>query len=624
MARRPEETRGVLVFQEGKRIEGGYYIIAVYDDPATKTVSFAAYELETDYTYTHPLSYSELDGLFKYNSELMNPSNRDGRYHWVIERLDFVQDARGRKVLCLAPEPTPEDLEDIPEQKPASKKTFHAGKIDAQLRQKLIGEMDTANDHANYVRLVRSEDARKRFLAELHSKRMLEQLKATQRMLKMDEERDARMAKLEYIKASTQAKAQKYRSENEMKTQTTAQLDVLIKQKDAEAIRRLMKDKEEQKHSAETQGEQNRQKRKARERSWKEQRDVEQEKMRLLEKKRNEAVKKREALVTKRCKEIARETREGIEAKRRIEMERLEKKEELLVKIEEEKAQARKAKREEQEMWEDLENVREANNLERELKRNQTEKKYLDDMRKQEKEQREAMLARRWKAYSAQLLQWKLQTAGRASAKREQARKDEQRAGKIQARDDERVRQRREEEYLRRAQEEKDRMEQKSSAKKEKGSTQKKELKATEGVAADSDEEDGFQKLFEQQERERRHGAREAKRAREQDKMKSIEQLGSNASKRNQGEVLRYEQAKQKEYQVKSRAEEARLRRENDRLEAEKTQAEAREMREDLFDRLDAVREVRHEEREGARLQACLGNVKKKRLGGALPMVLAI
>jgi len=54
MARRPEETRGVLVFQEGKKIEGGYYIIAVYDDPATKTVSFAAYELETDYTYTHP------------------------------------------------------------------------------------------------------------------------------------------------------------------------------------------------------------------------------------------------------------------------------------------------------------------------------------------------------------------------------------------------------------------------------------------------------------------------------------------------------------------------------------------------------------------------------------------
>lgn len=623
MARRPEETRGVLVFQEGKKIEGGYYIIAVYDDPATKTVSFAAYELETDYTYTHPLSYSELDGLFKYNSELMNPSNRDGRYHWVIERLDFVQDAKGRKVLCLAPEPTPEDLEEISDAPKPPSKTFHAGKIDAQLRQKLIGWLDTSNDHANYVKLVRSEDARKRFLAELHSKRMLEQLKATQRMLKMDEERDERMAKLEYIKASTQAKAQKYRSETEMRTQTTAQLDVLIKQKDAEAIRRLMKDKEEQKHSAETQGEQNRQKRKARERSWKEQRDVEAEKMRLLEKKRNEAVKKREALVTKKNKDISRETREGIEAQRRIEMERQEKKEELLLKYEEEKAAARKAKREEQERWEDLENVREANNLERELKRNQQEKKHLDEMRKQEKEAREKTLARRWKTYSAQLLQWKLEAAGRASAKREQARRDEQRAMKIQARDDERVRQRREEEYLRRAKEEKERQEERKSPKK--GHKPSKEVRpATAEVAADSDEEEGFQKLFEQQERERRHAARESKRAREEEKTKSVEKLGSNATKRNYGEVLRYEEAKQKEYAILARAEEARLRRENQRLEAEKAQAEAREEREDLYERLEAVREVRHEDREGKRLQGYVADVRKRRIGSALPMVLAI
>merc|ERR1712100_206293 len=141
-------------------------------------------------------------------------------------------------------------------------------------------------------------------------------------------------------------------------------------------IRRLMRDKEEKKHNAEQQGEQAKAKRKARERSWKEQRDVEAEKMRLLEKKRNEAVKKREALVTKKNKDISRETREGIEAQRRIEMERQEKKEELLLKYEEEKAAARKAKREEQERWEDLENVREANNLERELKRNQQEKKH--------------------------------------------------------------------------------------------------------------------------------------------------------------------------------------------------------------------------------------------------------
>merc|ERR1719453_173866 len=88
-----------------------------------------------------------------------------------------------------------------------------------------------------------------------------------------------------------------------MRTQTIAQLEILMKQKEAEAIRRLMRDKEEKRHNAEQQGEQAKAKRKARERSWKEQRDVEMEKMRLLEKKRAEAVKKYEALIVKKQKE---------------------------------------------------------------------------------------------------------------------------------------------------------------------------------------------------------------------------------------------------------------------------------------------------------------------------------
>ncbi|CAE7576902.1 unnamed protein product [Symbiodinium natans] len=104
MARRPDDTRGSLIFQEGKCIEGDYYIVAVYDDPATCTISFSAYELENDCTYTYPLTYSQFDALFQYDSELMNPSNQDGRFHWVIERLDFVQDKRGQKVLCLGEE----------------------------------------------------------------------------------------------------------------------------------------------------------------------------------------------------------------------------------------------------------------------------------------------------------------------------------------------------------------------------------------------------------------------------------------------------------------------------------------------------------------------------------------
>lgn len=64
MSRRPVETGGSLVFQEGKKIEGEYYIIAVYDDPERNTVSFSAYELETNQTYTLPYTYTELDDLW--------------------------------------------------------------------------------------------------------------------------------------------------------------------------------------------------------------------------------------------------------------------------------------------------------------------------------------------------------------------------------------------------------------------------------------------------------------------------------------------------------------------------------------------------------------------------------
>lgn len=140
MSRRPADTGGQLVFQEGKKIEGEYYIIAVYDDPEKNTVTFAAYELETNATYTLPYSYTELDELFKYNSDLMNPTNRDSRYHWIIERLDFVvalDTTTTARKLCLAPEPTPEE-EPTQKKEKTGDADVAGGKLDAATRAKLI------------------------------------------------------------------------------------------------------------------------------------------------------------------------------------------------------------------------------------------------------------------------------------------------------------------------------------------------------------------------------------------------------------------------------------------------------------------------------------------------------
>ena len=184
MARRPQKTNGALIFQEGRCIDGEYYIIAVYDDPAFYNIMFSAYELENDSTYTYPMTYSEFDNLFRFNSELMSPSNQDARFHWVIERLDFIMNATGEKMLCLAKEPIGDEediFEEVDAKNAGSVASAQSGSIDAATRAKLLKELDTQDDNKLHVNLVKSEEARKRFSADLHSKRRLDQLKATQK-----------------------------------------------------------------------------------------------------------------------------------------------------------------------------------------------------------------------------------------------------------------------------------------------------------------------------------------------------------------------------------------------------------------------------------------------------------
>merc|ERR1719272_1467860 len=106
-----EEEKGVLVYQRGKKLNDEYYIVSAHDNAEKATVTFASYELDSSETFCLPHSYSELDALFKHHPELANPANRDGRYEWVVDRLDFMSDGGSSKRLSLASEPTPEDID---------------------------------------------------------------------------------------------------------------------------------------------------------------------------------------------------------------------------------------------------------------------------------------------------------------------------------------------------------------------------------------------------------------------------------------------------------------------------------------------------------------------------------
>eukprot|EP00913_Durusdinium_trenchii_P002796 g2587.t1 len=476
MARRPDDTRGSLIFQEGKCIEGDYYIVAVYDDPATCTISFSAYELENDCTYTYPLTYSQFDALFQYDSELMNPSNQDGRFHWVIEHLDFVQDKRGQKVLCLGEEATAEvdDEGDLVQEKPRPGENPKAtsavpanvgGKIDGATRAKLLKELDTHDDAKLHAALVKSEGARKRFIAELHAKRNLEQLKeqssgerrgpelkiqyclrcASQRLQKADEDREARLAKLELIKKQQHARAEAHKASEEAKKSTMAQLEVLMKQKEAQAIRRLIQEKDAQDRGMgrETLGTSGlsgkddrkdaaRQRRKMQERSAAEVRAIEEERAQQLARKRDEQVEKRRALFLKKNRQIAEILREEKMKEREYQARLREQKDLIIQEVWKTKAQERLAREEKEREFQRLEEIRETKNVERERRRAMDELKQISAIRKHAEEEKEATV----------------DASNRAQQAREQARRNERREQKIQEREEARLRRFRESQFM--------------------------------------------------------------------------------------------------------------------------------------------------------------------------------
>lgn len=620
MARRPDDTKGSLIFQEGKCIEGDFYIIAVYDDPASCTISFSAYELENDSTYTYPLTYSEFDALFKFDSELMNPSNQDGRFHWVIERLDFVQNNRGQKVLCLTREPTPEeDDEAVIEDKPKSHSVappVPGGKIDAATRAKLLKELDTQDDQKLQVGLVKSESARKRFLADLHAKRQLEQLKAKQRLLKADEEREARLKKLDIIKQQQATKAEQFRANEEARKSTMAQLEVLMKQKEAQAIRRLIQEKDEQDRGMGREKDAARQRRKMQERSAAEVASIEAERAKQLARKRDDLVTKREQLLVKKNKQIAEEVRKQKDRAREVEVARREEKDAMIVELWKQKNEAWAEQTEKKKQFEALEQIRDRINVDRDKRRAVDEKEHMAQIREVAAEEKEATLQRRAAIHKEALLKWKIEASNRACAVRNQQKREMKRAEHIQENEEARLRKQREAQFL-------DTVRGRSMTERLGRSN---ELKAEDvdgglnATAQSTTEMESFQRTYEQQERHRRHEEREERRKQEEAKKGKLQQLSGKDP--NTTEILRIREWRKEDEQKKQGVEDARLAQE---LAAEKISRDAADRyvaHQEKWESLEKLRRAKSLERSIKRNEACVAHIKNIPIGTALPFAL--
>merc|ERR550525_1849199 len=110
--------------------------------------------------------------------------------------------------------------------------------------------------------------------------------------MKADEEREARLKKLDIIKQQQAAKAEQHRANVEAKKSTMAQLEVLMKQKEAQAIRKLIQEKDEQDRGMGREKDSARQRRKMQERSQQEIAAIEAEKARQLGQRRDDQVRK--------------------------------------------------------------------------------------------------------------------------------------------------------------------------------------------------------------------------------------------------------------------------------------------------------------------------------------------
>jgi len=632
MSRKPagaSESMG-LIYQMGRCIDGEYYIIAVYDDPSAYTIMFSAYELENDATYTYPLTYNEFDNLFRFDSELMNPSNQDGRFTWVIDRLDFIMNDENEKMLCLAQEPTMDD-ENLFEEETTTKKGDgvappQTGRIDAATRAKLLKELDTQDDNKLHNNLVRTEKARKEFLADLHHKRHLEQLKATQRLVKADEEREARLAKLDLIRSQQEKKALAAKAEEEAKKSTMAQLEVLMKQKQAQNIRRLIQEKDEADRGMGREKDAARQKRKMQERSANEIKKIENEKAHATARKRADYVAKWEKKVAKKSRAECEKVREW-RAQERAEAARLREAKDKIIhdlwKTKAEKWLEGEKKRNEHEKKEADRDMKEKG---REMLRAKQERTRWEEDREKAKRELEEKLERRKNITIEMLRQAKVDAMHRATAKRDQQRRDALRDKKIEKIEETRMRKFREKQYLEQAKAA-------QTATFDMGNEEGNEAgddvgtdagNSTLGTTmqdtrtkAEKKEQKEFQRTFEQEQRAERRRERAERVKKEEEKHRQMDKLGAKDPMAR--EIARIQGWFREDEEKKQMLEQAKLDKELALERAEKEKNEKDRLRIETFEEKEKVRRARSQEREKIRIEGCLARVRDAPIGAALP-----
>lgn len=158
-----EKDKGTLTYQECKVFHAEPHLCSVYDNNKTRIVTFEVYGLDTQDMFHKQYTYADFDGLFRFNAELMNPNRKEGRYNWVIRRLEIRQVGTDKKLL-LSNEVTKE-VPELPIYETTRK--IPTGRMDLKERQRLREQMDMLNIRRDEKIRNKKEASKKKFLEHI-------------------------------------------------------------------------------------------------------------------------------------------------------------------------------------------------------------------------------------------------------------------------------------------------------------------------------------------------------------------------------------------------------------------------------------------------------------------------
>uniref|UniRef100_A0A7S3S8U4 Uncharacterized protein n=1 Tax=Strombidinopsis acuminata TaxID=141414 RepID=A0A7S3S8U4_9SPIT len=390
-----QEETGPLVFQRGKKLNDEYYIVSVHDNAEGAYVKVSAYELETSDTFDLSYTYADFDALFKTHPELVNPAKKEGRYDWVIDRLDFASEGgTAAKRLTLASEPTAED------ETPAAKtgaptKAAPKERMTYGERVKLRQEAEKLEEKRAQNIALKSERNRKAFVAELQEKRKLEELKVQSRKQRIDEERAERREKSEMQHHLDEERRKRYAENDKKREERIAALAAERKTRDLSQIKEIIETSQQKKEAMRKKLEEARERKIEEDKAAHAEIAVHKEEEKKVEQKRDQKIAERNARLKqaereylayrqKRIDEIAQEKLEAESAKQAYLRERAT-----------QRASQLRQKHEKIEAWETKDDERTQNNMKKEHQRNMLMLDHIESLRKQFNRQQQDAASRK-------------------------------------------------------------------------------------------------------------------------------------------------------------------------------------------------------------------------------------